>query len=70
MDLFIGVETELEEGKRAATWRGVPVPLYSALHCAGRMTLHMLLLPVVTIPVFVVSAVLVVAVELYYENNR
>ena len=31
MDLFGGVETELEEGRRAATWRGVHVSLYSEL---------------------------------------
>ena len=29
IDLFRGVETGLEEGKRAATWRGVHVSLYS-----------------------------------------
>jgi hypothetical protein len=29
MVLFGGVETELEEGKRAATWRGVHTSLYS-----------------------------------------
>jgi hypothetical protein len=29
MDLFSGVETMLEEGNRAATWRGVHVSLYS-----------------------------------------
>ncbi|KAI0285965.1 hypothetical protein BGY98DRAFT_1071935 [Russula aff. rugulosa BPL654] len=30
IDLFGGVETELKKGKRAATWRGVHVSLYSA----------------------------------------
>jgi hypothetical protein len=57
-DLFSGVETDLEGGKRAATWRGVHVSLYSA----GRTVLgssvavgfralgDMLLSPVVVVP--------------------
>jgi hypothetical protein len=53
MDLFGGVETELEEGKRAATWRGVHVSLYSA----GRTALeNMLLLPLVEFPALIVPA--------------
>jgi len=53
MDLFGGVETELEGGKRAATWRGVHVSMYSA----GRTALqNMLLLPLVTFPALIVPA--------------
>jgi hypothetical protein len=53
IDLFGGVETELEEGKRAATWRGVHVSLYSA----GRTALeNMLLLPLVEFPALIVPA--------------
>ena len=53
MDLFGGVETVLEERKRAATWRGVHVSLYSA----GRTALqNMLLLPLVEFPALIVPA--------------
>ena len=68
MDLFGGVETELEEGKRAATWRGVHVSLYSA----GRTALqNMLLLPLVEFPALIVPAGLFAvysAVKLYDGN--
>jgi hypothetical protein len=53
IDLFRGVETELDEGERAATWRGVHVSLYSA----GRTALeNMLLLPLVQFPALIVPA--------------
>jgi len=53
MDLFGGLETELEGGKRAATWRGVHVSLYSA----GRTALeNMLLLPLFEFPALIVPA--------------
>ena len=68
MDLFGGVQTELEEGKRAATWRGVHVSLYSA----GRTALeNMLLLPLVEFPALIVPAGLFAvysAVKLYDGN--
>jgi hypothetical protein len=68
MDLFGGVEMELEEGKRAATWRGVHVSLYSA----GRTALqNMLLLPLVEFPVLIVPAgffAVYSAVKLYDGN--
>ena len=68
MDLFGGVETELEEGRRAATWRGVHVSLYSA----GRAALqNMLLLPLVEFPALIVPAGLFAvysAVKLYEGN--
>jgi hypothetical protein len=55
MDLFGGVETELKEGKRAATWRGVHVSLY----LAGRTALqnmNMLPLLLVNFPALIVPA--------------
>ena len=68
IDLFGGVETELEEGKRGATWRGVHVSLYSA----GRTALqNMLLLPLVEFPALIVPAGLFAvysAVKLYDGN--
>jgi hypothetical protein len=68
MDLFGGVETELEDGRRAATWRGVHVSLYSA----GRAALqNMLLLPLVEFPALIVPAGLFAvysAVKLYEGN--
>jgi len=68
MDLFGGVETELEGDKRAATWCGVHVSLYSA----GRTALqNMLLLPLVDFPIFIVPAGLFAvysAVRLYDGN--
>ena len=68
MDLFGGVETELEEGRRAATWRGVHVSLYSA----GRAALqNMLLLPLAEFPALIVPAGLFAvysAVKLYDGN--
>jgi hypothetical protein len=68
MDLFGGVGTELEEGQRAATWRGVHVSLYSA----GRAALqNMLLLPLVEFPALIVPAGLFAvysAVKLYDGN--
>ena len=53
MDLFGGVETELEEGMRTATWRGLHVSMYSRgskmlqamlLPSAGRAALKVMLL--------------------------
>jgi len=68
IDLFGGVETVLEEGQRAATWRGVHVSLYSA----GRAALqNMLLLPLVEFPALIVPAGLFAvysAVRLYDGN--
>jgi hypothetical protein len=68
MDLFGGVETELEGGRRAATWRGVHVSLYSA----GREALqNMLLLPLFEFPALIVPAGLFAvysAVKLYDGN--
>jgi hypothetical protein len=68
VDLFGGTETELEEGRRAATWRGVHVSLYSA----GRAALqNMLLLPLVEFPALIVPAGLFAvysAVKLYDGN--
>jgi hypothetical protein len=68
VDLFGGVESELEEGRRAATWRGVHVSLYSA----GRAALqNMLLLPLVEFPALIVPAGLFAvysAVKLYDGN--
>jgi hypothetical protein len=53
MDLFGGVEAELDGCKRVATWRGVHVSLYSA----GRTALeNMLLLPLVEFPALIVPA--------------
>ena len=68
MDIFGGVNTELEEGQRAATWRGVHISLYSA----GRTALqNMLLLPLVEFPALIVPAglfALYSAVKLYDGN--
>ena len=68
IDLFGGVETELEKDKRAATWRGVHVSLYSA----GRTALqNMLLLPLVEFPALIVPAGLFAvysAMKLYDGN--
>lgn len=68
IDLFRGTETELEEGRRASTWRGVHVSLYSA----GRAALqNMLLLPLVEFPALIVPAGLFAvysAVKLYDGN--
>lgn len=68
VDLFGGTETELEEGRRAATWRGVHVSLYSA----GRVALqNMVLLPLVEFPALIVPAGLFAvysAVKLYDGN--
>ena len=59
---------ELEEGRRAATWRGVHVSLYSA----GRAALqNMLLLPLIEFPALIVPAGLFAAytaVKLYDGN--
>jgi hypothetical protein len=69
MDLFGGVETELN-GKRAATWRGVHISLYSA----GRTALqkmNMLPLPLTNFPALIVHAgvfAVYSAVKLYDEN--
>jgi hypothetical protein len=68
VDLFGGTETELEEGRRAATWRGVHVSLYSA-GCAALQ--NMLLLPLVEFPALIVPAGLFAvysAVKLYDGN--
>ena len=68
MDIFGGVETELDEGRRAATWRGMHVSLYSA----GRAALqNMLLLPLFEFPALIVPAGLFAvysAVKLYDGN--
>ncbi|KAH9992769.1 hypothetical protein BJV74DRAFT_771504 [Russula compacta] len=68
IDLFGGAETVLDEGRRAATWRGVHVSLYSA----GRAALqNMLLLPLVEFPALIVPAGLFAvysAVKLYDGN--
>ncbi|KAI9508170.1 hypothetical protein F5148DRAFT_1198650 [Russula earlei] len=68
VDLFGGVETQLEEARRAATWRGLHVSLYSA----GRVALqNMLLLPLVEFPALIVPAGLFAvysAVKLYDGN--
>jgi hypothetical protein len=68
IDLFRGTETELEEGGRASTWRGVHVSLYSA----GRAALqNMLLLPLAEFPALIVPAGLFAvysAVKLYDGN--
>ena len=68
IDLFSGTETELEEGRRASTWRGVHVSLYSA----GRAALqNMLLLPLAEFPALIVPAGLFAvysAVKLYDGN--
>ena len=67
MDLFDGVETVLEEGKRAATWRGVHISLYSA----GRTALLSLLHQLDNVPALIVPAGLLAAynvVRLYDEN--
>jgi len=68
VDLFGGTETEHEEGRRAATWRGVHVSLYSA----GRAALqNMLLLPLAEFPALIVPAGLFAvysAVKLYDGN--
>ena len=53
MDIFDGVETELEGGKRAATWRGVHVSQYSAGSKALRNIL-MIPLPLVAFPALIV----------------
>jgi len=70
MDLFGGVETELEGGKRAGTWRGVHISLVSA----GRTVLQdMVLLPLIEFPILIVPAGLFAvysAVRLYDEVNR
>ena len=67
IDLFGGVETVLQNGKRAATWRGVHISLYSA----GRTALeNWFLLPLVSSPAFVLPVVLVVAAELYQGHYR
>ena len=55
MDIFDGAETELEGGKRAATWCGVHVSQYSA----GSTALQNLLvipLPLVAFPALIVPA--------------
>ena len=74
LDLFGGVATELEEGKRAATWRGVHVSAYSARCTALREELplvmaialqNMLLLPLAAFPVLMVPAVVYSAVKFY-----
>jgi len=57
-DLFSGVQTDLEGGKRAATWRGVHVSLYSvgrtvlgsSVAVGFRAVGDMLLSPVVVVP--------------------
>ena len=68
IDLFRGTETVLEEGRRASTWRGVHVSLYSA----GRAALqNMLLLPLAEFPALIVPAGLFAvysAVKLYDGN--
>ena len=69
MDLFDGVETVLEEGKRAATWRGVHISLYST----GRTALQNMsrLLQQVDDPALIVPVVLLAAynaVRLYGGN--
>jgi len=65
MDLFGGVETVLQNRKRAATWRGVHISLYSA----GRTALeNMFLLPLASYPAFVVPVVFIAAVELYHGH--
>jgi hypothetical protein len=67
MDLFGGVETVLQNRKRAATWRGVHISLYSA----GRTALeNMFLLPLASYPAFVVPVVFIAAVELYHGHCR
>jgi hypothetical protein len=71
MDLFGGVETEIKKGKRAATWQGLRISLYSvALN-------NMHLLPLVICSAFVPPAGLpvahvglVVALDLYCRYNR
>jgi hypothetical protein len=45
MDLFGAVVTELEEGKRAATWRGKHISVYSAGRTALQNTLKVVLTP-------------------------
>ena len=68
VDLFGGTETEHEEGRRAATWRGVHVSLYSA----GRAALqNMLLLPLAEFPALIVPAGLfaVYSVVKLYDGN-
>ncbi|KAH9967389.1 hypothetical protein BC827DRAFT_1152730 [Russula dissimulans] len=68
IDLFGGVEKELEEGQRAATWRGMHVSLYSAGHAAFQ---NMLLLPLIEFPTLIVPAGLFAvysAVRLYDGN--
>ena len=65
MDLFGGVETELEEARRAATWRGVHVSVYSAGHAALQ---NMLSLPLDEYPALIVPVGLFAvfsAVKLY-----
>jgi hypothetical protein len=68
MDVFGGVNTELEGSKKAGTWRGVHVSLYSA----GRTALqNMLLLPLIEFPILIVPAGLFAvysAVRLYDGN--
>jgi hypothetical protein len=54
VDLFGGVETELK-GKRAATWRGVHVSLYSAGRTAVQK-MNMVPLPLANFPAFIVHA--------------
>ncbi|KAN0118539.1 hypothetical protein V8E52_004962 [Russula decolorans] len=65
MVLFGGVETELEEGKRAATWRGVHTSLYSPGSMAEQ---DMLLLSAVRAPLILPAGLLGTAVELYVRN--
>ena len=68
IDHFGGTEMEHAEGRRAATWRGVHISLYSA----GRTALqNMLLLPLVDFPALIVPAGLFAAysaVKLYDGN--
>jgi hypothetical protein len=71
MDLFGGVETVIKKGKRAATWQGMHVSMYSA----ALNNMH--LLPLVIGSAFVAPAGfpiahvgLVVALDLYCRYNR
>ena len=68
MDLYGVVDTELEDCKRAATWRGVHVSVYSA---GSKALQNMLLLPLIQYPVLIVPAglfALYSAVKLYEGN--
>jgi hypothetical protein len=67
IDLFCGVEKKLKESKRAATWRGVHVSVYSAGCTALRDMFslfacpELLVLPLIATPVLMVPAGICVA---------